>query len=307
MKKFNFFILIMITTLLISSCSKKIDNDSDTKILRIGFIADSFGLNEPTFSKKVHDSLTELNLSKKFKIIFKEGGLKKDYYTDIEELSKNCDIIICGYLMNDEIIKVSTEFPDKYFILLDGIASDDNNKPVHSDNIISIIFNENEKAYLAGKGISTSLKNNESAGLICIGDKNDINVRFIIDSFKKGVNEYNKNIEIKYRFIKDPNDSAEAINLFNELEAEKCKIVYLCNGGYVNSVIDNIKSSPPYIICEKIGDLTSEKCVLGVIEKDYKAALEKVLTEAEVNKLKGGVKIFGLTDKAISLKMNEAK
>jgi basic membrane lipoprotein Med (substrate-binding protein (PBP1-ABC) superfamily) len=297
----------MISTLLLSSCSKKIDNRSSAKILRIGFIADSFGLNEPTFSKKVYDSLTELNLSKKFKIIFKEGGLKKDYYTNIEELSKSCDIIICGYLMNDEVIKVSAEFPDKYFILLDGIASDDNNKPVYRDNIISIIFNENEKAYLAGKAISTSLKNSESAGLICVGDKNDVNVRFIIDSFKKGVNEYNKNIEIKYRFIKDPNDSAVAINLFNELEAEKCKIVYLCNGGYVNSAIDNINSPPPYIICEEIGDLTSEKCVLGVIEKDYKAALEKVLTEAEENKLKGGVKIFGLTDKAISLKMNEAK
>ncbi len=304
-KKLAFFILLIIFTVLLSSCSRKIDNRNGVKRLRIGFLADSFGLNEPTFSKKIYDSLTELNQSEKFKIIFKEGELKKDYFTNLKELSEDCDIIICGYLMNDEVLKVSTEFPDKYFILLDGIASNDDNKPVYRNNLISIMFNENEKAYLAGKAIGASLNKGESAGIICTGDKNDANVRFIIDSFNKGIEECNESFEIKYKFIKDPGDSAIALNLFNELKSEKCKIVYLCNGGYVNSIINSLKDPLPYIICEEIGNLTSEKCVLGIIEKDYKVVLEKVLAEAAENKLKGGIQIFGLTDKAINFKMNE--
>jgi len=305
-KKFTIFILFILFTILLSSCNGKIDLNN-VKKLRIGFLADSFGLNEPTFSKKICESLTELNSSKKYRIIYKESDLNKDYYTNIKELSENCDIVLLGYLMNDEILRVSAEFPEKYFILIDGIASDDNNKPVYRDNLTSIIFNENEKAYLAGKAIGESLNKDENAGIICVGNKNDPNARFIIDSFKKGIEEYNKSIEIKYKFIENPNDSAVALNLFNELAAEKCKIVYLCNGGYINSIIDNLKGPPPYIICEEMSDLTDKKCVLGVIEKNYKIVLEKVLAEAEENKSKGGVKIFGIIDKAISFKLSEKK
>ena len=43
--------------------------------------------------------------------------------------------------------------------------------------------------------------------------------------------------------------------------------------------------------------------VIGSMYEPYN--LEKVLAEAAENKLKGGIQIFGLTDKAINFKMNE--
>lgn len=291
----------MLFTNIASSCGKKPDNRSVEK-LNIGFLTDSMGLNDQTFNKKVYSSLVELNLSNKFNLIIRNGEVKDNYLNNLRKIAKICDIIICGYLMNDEVLEVSKEFPDKYFILLDGIASDSENKPVYRSNIVSIIFSEREKAFLAGETVSKSLINAEKVGIICVGEKDELHSRFIIDSFRKGIEKHRLNVEIKYRFIKDPNDSAIALNLFTELVKEECKIIYLCSGGYVTSIIDGLKSSHPFIICEEIGGVKDKENILGVIEKDYMVVLERIFKKVEEGKLKGGVEVFGLSDKAISLR-----
>jgi len=303
-KKFIIFALLITFLALSSSCRRKPLN-TNLRRLNICFCVDSLGLNEPVFNKKVYSALSEINLRSEFNIIIRRGELKENYLKNLKEFAVASDILICGYLMNDEILKVSLEFPRKYFILLDGIASDDKDMPVYRDNIVSCVFDESEKAFLAGEVTGIFLKKDEKAGIICVGDKLKSHSRFVVDSFRKGIEEHNSSVEIKYRFIKDPNDSAIALSLFNELSQEKCKIVYLCNGGYITSIFDSIESKYPLIISEEIGTATGGKNLLGTVDKNYKVVLETIIKDIVEKKLKGGINVFGLRDGAIIFRANE--
>lgn len=273
--------------------------------LNVCFCVDSLGLGDKVFNSNIIESFNEINLDDNYKFLIKECENKESYFENIKSAAENCDIIFCSYLMNDEVIKLSKEYKDKFFILLNGIVSDRENNPVIADNLISCIFSESDKATIAGEKTGEFLKEGGKAGIISVSDKYSPNIRLIIDSFKKGVSKNNKNCEIDYKFLSNANDFDQGLKLYNELINEGCKIIYLCDGSYVTSILDSVESNKTsLIIGGDFKDLIKPN-VFGVIEKDYKVVIKEIISDFENEKLAGGVKIFGIDSSSIKFKYNE--
>lgn len=298
LKKTLYPIILLIFVFSLYSCKEPFL--SADKKLCIGFCVDSLGLGDQVFNGKVIEALNELNRDSEFKFLIKECGTKENYTDNIRATIQNCNILFCSYLMNDEVLKLSSEFREKFFILLDGIASNQKNDPVIQDNVVSCIFSESDKAFIAGAKSQEFLKAGEKAGIICVGDKLSPNVRLNIDSFKSGIKRDEKKLEIIYKFLRNAEDSTQGLKLYSELTKEGCKLIYLCNGSYIKSILDSPERDKVFLIVDGIYEDLIKSNVLGLVERDYKVVLKKIIEDFKANKLKGGVQIFGMDSGALN-------
>lgn len=148
-------------------------------------------------------------------------------------------IIAPGFLQQDAIQAVSSEFPDTNFVLLDAVAE--------NDNVRSVLFREHEGSFLVGY-IAGLLTQTGTVGFV--GGMDIPLIRAFDLGYQEGVKAACADCEILSNYVGVTpdawNDPARAKELATAQQAQGADIIYAAAGASGNGVIDFVNETMCY-------------------------------------------------------------
>jgi basic membrane protein A len=125
-----------------------------TETYEIAMITDSGTIDDESFNQGTWEGIEEFcmenDLTYKY---YKPSEVSDDAYLDAIQLAVEggAEVVVTpGFLFETAVFDAQTQFPDTYFILIDGYPHAGDWAPVVEDNTLSIFFNEHESGFLAG-------------------------------------------------------------------------------------------------------------------------------------------------------------
>jgi len=169
----------------------------------VTIVTDTAGLGDQNFNdlavRGLDRAVAELGVTKN--VI--ESRDAAQYVPNLTAAAEQSDLTVgVGFLLTDAITEVAKQFPDKKFLLIDSVAE--------VENVASVLFREQEGAFLAGVVAGLTTKTNK-LGVIG-GVKIPPVVRYAV-GFEAGVKSVNPEAEVVVAYA----DNFEDPNLGREL------------------------------------------------------------------------------------------
>ncbi len=147
-------------------------------------------------------------------------------------------LVVCpGYLFEEPVYTVQTQYPDVHFILLDGEPHDADYNYATEDNVMAILFQEDEAGYLAGYALVKD-------GYTKLGFMGGMAVPAVIRygyGFVQGADaaaaEMGADVEIMYNYTGSFAATPEAQAMAASWYQNGTEVVFGCGGAVGNSVM----------------------------------------------------------------------
>ena len=320
MKKVLFSLLVLICALCFIGCG----GDADT--YEIAMVTDYGDITDQSFNQTTWEAVkayaTQNN--KTYAYYKPAGDSTAERVAKIEQaISQGAKVIVMpGFAFAESVYECQDEYPEVKFIALDVsesdvfgcfyvdpyatelVLKDENNKPHISENVVCVVFQEEEAGYLAGYAAVMDGQTN-------LGFLGGMAVPAVIRygfGFVQGVAAAaaEKNIEVNLwyvyggQFFGDATIKAE----MDKWVAEGCETIFACGGGIYTSVVEAIEGKAN---CHLIGvDTDQSKSLPGV---SVLTSAMKGLTDATMTGLDEFYGSWTIGGKVINygLKSNESK
>jgi basic membrane protein A and related proteins len=159
--------LVLAAGTLLGACGKTTDNNNDTskggnkvKAYKVSMVTDVGGVDDKSFNqsawKGLQDYGKENNLTKgKDGFDYLQSTSDADYSTNLNTLSRQgYDLVFgIGFLMHNAVDEIAKQQTDKKFAIIDD--------EVKEPNVASVLFKEQEAAFLAGVASALQTKTNK--------------------------------------------------------------------------------------------------------------------------------------------------
>lgn len=210
-------------------------------------------------------------------------------------------IVDLEYSHGEPIVEVAKDYPDTTFAILNQVQK--------GDNIVSVLFQEQEGSYLAGMlaaqvTTDTSIKGiNAEPILGVIGGTKSAGIDKFIAGFIEGAKAANPKIEVKVAYSNNFGDPALGQQMAKAMFEEGADIIYQIAGGTGIGVIQAAKESGHYAIgVDGDQDGLAPGNVLTSMVKRTDVAVENVVKDyAKDVKLGGTTVAFGLKEDGVGL------
>ena len=262
---------------------------SDKDNFSIAMVTDTGGVDDKSFNqsawKGVKDwgkaqSLTEGDNG----YAYLTSKTDADYKQNLNQLvRRDFDLVFgIGYLMDDSIKEISTENPDKQFAIIDSV--------VDADNVASVLFKEQEGAFLVGVVAATMSKTGK-IGFVGGVDIPVIN-RFHA-GFVAGAKAVNPDIEIEVNYTGAFDDASKGKIAANAMYSAGIDIIFHAAGGTGNGVFSEAKE-------RKAKDANAKVWVIGVDADQYEEGEVDASTNITLTSMLKGVDkaVIDIADKA---------
>lgn len=287
---------IIIASSMLVGCGNGSEGKGAKKTVKVGMVADVGGINDESFNQSAWEGLQKAKKDLGIEIKIIESKQQSDYIQNIETMvDDGMDLIIgVGYTMAEDIKTEANNYPEQQFAIIDETYED------IPKNVTPILFRENEAAYLTGLIAGRITKTNQVG---FIGGMDSAVVNRFEYGYKYGVNEANKDAQIKTQYAGTFGDAAKGKSIANQMYSGGADIILSAAGGTGLGVIESAKEQNKYAI--------------GVDMDQSKLAPDNVLTSAlkKVNvgvydtvkafvdgSLKGGeTKIYGLKQDGVGI------
>ena len=287
---------IIIASSMLVGCGNGSEGKGAKKTVKVGMVADVGGINDESFNQSAWEGLQKAKKDLGIEIKVIESKQQSDYIQNIETMvDDGMDLIIgVGYTMAEDIKTEANNYPEQQFAIIDETYED------IPKNVTPILFRENEAAYLTGLIAGRITKTNQVG---FIGGMDSAVVNRFEYGYKYGVNEANKDAQIKTQYAGTFGDAAKGKSIANQMYSGVADIILSAAGGTGLGAIESAKEQNKYAI--------------GVDMDQSKLAPDNVLTSAlkKVNvgvydtvkafvdgSLKGGeTKIYGLKQDGVGI------
>jgi basic membrane protein A len=271
------------------------------KEYKVGLVTDVGGLNDHSFNflanQGLEKAVKELGITKGVV----ESKQMTDYETNLSRFAQDKYnlVIAVGYLMQDAVEKVSKDYPDTKFMIIDSSITD---RP----NVASAMFKTEQCGYLVGvmsgliektPGIPNALGKN-SVGLVggmAIPPVNDY-----IAGFIQGAKSVNPAININLKYAGKFDDPALGKQTALSQIAAGADIVFPIAGGTGTGVIDAAKEKNVYAIgVDADQNYMAPQNVITSALKGMDTATFDIIKSAMEDKFKGGNVSFDLSNNGV--------
>jgi basic membrane protein A len=210
-------------------------------------------------------------------------------------------IVDLEYAHGEPMLEVAPDYPDTTFAILNQVQK--------GDNIVSVLFQEQEGSYLAGVlaaqvTTDTSIKGiNDKPILGVIGGTKSAGIDKFIAGFIEGARSVNPDIDVKFAYSNNFADPALGQQMAKAMFEEGADIVYQVAGGTGMGVIEAAKEAGHYAIgVDGDQDGLAPGAVLTSMIKKTDVAVEGVVKEyAKGVKLGGTTIAYGLKEGGVGL------
>ncbi|TWT12353.1 BMP family protein [Streptococcus sp. sy004] len=310
--------LTSVAVLGLAACSnRKAASSSEAATdLKVAMVTDTGGVDDKSFNQSAWEGLQAWG---------KENGLSKDngytYFQSSGEsefttnLSSAVDsgyqlVFGVGFALYDAVDKVAGDNPDTNFAIIDSVIEG-------KDNVASVVFADNEAAYLAGVAAAKATKTKQ-VGFIG-GMEGEVITRFE-KGFEAGVKSVDSSIKISVEYAGSFGDAAKGKTIAAAQYAAGADVIYQAAGGTGAGVFSEAKSiNETKNEDEKVwvigvdrdqseeGKYTSKdgkesNFVLASSIKEVGNALQSITNETKDGKFPGGkTTVYGLKDGGVNI------
>jgi basic membrane protein A len=210
-------------------------------------------------------------------------------------------VVDLEYSHGEPMVEVAKDYPDTTFAILNQVQK--------GDNIVSVLFQEQEGSYLAGLlagqvTTDTSIKGINAQPIIgVIGGTKSAGIDKFIAGFIEGAKAADPKIEVKVAYSNNFGDPALGQQMAKAMFEEGADIIYQIAGGTGIGVIQAAKESGHYAIgVDSDQDGLAPGNVLTSMIKRTDVAVENVVKSyAKGDKLGGTTVAFGLKEDGVGL------
>ena len=302
MKKI-FSALLMLTMLLLVACGGKTEEKgaapaakAETSGLKVGIVLSTGGLGDKSFNDSAHRGLekAKAELGVDFKYVEPASPSEDEQFLR-EYADAGYDLIIAtGFQMTKAAEKVSKDYPNIKFAMIDDV--------INATNVKSLIFKENEGSFLAGAAAAMASKTG------VIGFVGGIEVP-LIQKFEKGYNEgakyVNPNIKVINIYVggQNPfNDPVKGKEIALSEIKQGADVIYQAAGGTGIGVIDAAKESKVFAIgVDSNQDDVAPGTVLTSMLKNVDVAVFETVKAIKEGTFKPGIQEFGVKENGVGL------
>ncbi|MBY5044580.1 BMP family lipoprotein [Streptococcus agalactiae] len=310
--------LASIAVLSLAACGHRGASKSGGKSdsLKVAMVTDTGGVDDKSFNQSGWEGMQAWG---------KKNGLKKgagfDYFQSASEsdYATNLDTAVSsgyklifgiGLSLHDAIDKAADNNKDVNYVIVDDVIKG-------KDNVASVVFADNESAYLAGIAAAKTTKT-KTVGFVG-GMESEVITRFE-KGFEAGVKSVDKSIKIKVDYAGSFGDAAKGKTIAAAQYASGADIVYQVAGGTGAGVFSEAKSRNESLKeADKVwvlgvdrdqaaeGKYTSKdgkasNFVLASSIKEVGKSVELIATKTSKGKFPGGnVTTYGLKDGGVDI------
>ena len=278
MKKRKFGLLIssvVATGAILAACGSDDDASKDTSnndttgdkdateetasdALTIAMVTDIGGVDDKSFNQSAWEGIQEWGTANGLSkgdggYDYLQSDSEADYSTNLNKLiRRDFDLVFgVGYMMGDAITELAAENPDKYLAIIDAEAK--------ADNVASILFKEQEGAFLAGV-VAASMSESGKIGFVG-GTEIPVIQRFEA-GFIEGAKTVNPDIQIEINYTGVFDDASKGKIAANAMYSSGVDIIFHAAGATGNGVFAEAKE-------RKEKDPNANIWVIGVDADQY--------------------------------------
>ncbi|KXT76631.1 BMP family lipoprotein [Streptococcus sp. DD12] len=255
-KKLIGFGLLAVAGLALAACQRNTSSSSNSNGTKVAIVTDTGGVDDKSFNQSAWEGLQawgkENKLTKDTDYTYFQSDSESDYATNLDSaVSKGYNLIFgIGYNLHSAVESAAKENTKVNYVIVDDQITG-------LDNVKSVLFADNEGAYLAGIAAAKQTKTNK-VGFVG-GVESDTITRFET-GFKAGVASVNKDIQVDVKYVGSYNDAAKAKTIAATMYTDGADVIYHAAGGSGTGVFSQAKE-----IDEKLAADASEKVwVIGV-------------------------------------------
>lgn len=274
---------------------------SSAHAFKVGLVLDKGGKDDKSFNSSAFEGANRAK---------KELGIELKYVeaTDnnaIENLhrsfaNKDFDLIIgIGFAQADAVKKISQQFKEKKFVIIDGEVS--------ASNVKSVIFEEHQGSFLVG-AIAALKSTTGKIGFI--GGMDIPLIRRFEMGYKAGAEHANPKIKITSQYIgitgEAWNNPAKAKELSLAQYNSGVDVIYTAAGASNSGVFDGAEEKKKFAIgCDSNQDYLKPGFILTSMLKRVDIAVFEAIKDASQNKFKGEIVRYGLKEKGVDYSIDQ--
>lgn len=276
----------------------------------VAMVTDVGGIDDKSFNQSAWEGVQaygkEHNLEKSKGFDYLQSKSDADYDANLNALvRRNFDLIYgIGFMMEDAIAAIAEENPDNKFAIIDA--------EVKADNVVSVLFKEQEGAFLAGVAAA---KMSKSGTIGFVGGVDIPVINRFEAGFVEGAKAVNPKIEIKSKYT-GAFDKADLGKITaNSMYSAGADVIFHAAGATGNGVFSEAKE-------RKKKDPNANVWVIGVDADQYEegkiddktnvtltsmlkgvnTAVVDISNKAKNGKFPGGKKlVYGLAEDGVKL------
>lgn len=254
MKKFLALLLAltMILSLALTGCGKKeveekeetpIENSEEGKeeekeeipTISIGLVTDVGGIDDKSFNQGTWEGIERFANETGSETKYLQSENDADYIPNLSAFSdEELDLIVApGFLFEDSLKEVSTNFADQKYLIIDTV--------VDAPNVASAVFAEEQGSFLVG--VAAALKTQEAGKNIVgfIGGMDFDLIQKFEAGFEAGVKAVNPDIQVLVEYAGSFADAQKAQTLAAKMYDQGAYVIYHAAGASGNGLIKEAK------------------------------------------------------------------
>ena len=195
-------------------------------------ITDVGGVDDKSFNQSAWEGLTawgEENGKSKgvggYEYI--QSATEADFITNLTTGVNNGFNVVfgVGYILKDAMQETASNYPDTLFAIIDD--------QIEGENTTSVLFADNEAAFLAGVAAAKTTKTNHVG---FIGGMEGVVIDRFEAGFYEGVKSVSEDIEVTVQYVGSFADAAQAKSIANGMYSSGVDIIYQAAGNAGNGV-----------------------------------------------------------------------
>ncbi|MGT2929739.1 BMP family lipoprotein [Streptococcus dentasini] len=228
--------LAAVAVFTLAACSRSSQSGSDSSV-KAAIVTDTGGVDDKSFNQSAWEGLQawakENKLKKDTDYTYFQSDDESQYATNLDSaVSKGYNLIFgIGYNLHDAVSEAAESNSDTNYVIIDDVIKD-------QDNVASVLFADNEGAYLAG--IAAAMQSKTGKVGFVGGVESDTITRFET-GFKAGVASVDKNIEVETQYVGNYNDSAKGQTIAASMYSGGVDVIYHAAGGSGKGVFSQAK------------------------------------------------------------------
>ena len=250
--------------------------------ISVGIVLGAGSINDQSFNQSTWEGLQKAKADFGIEIKYLESKQESDYIQNIETLmDEDTDLIIgVGYQLKDSIEESAKNYPEQKFAILDETYD------TIQENVIPVVFKEEESAYLVGVMAAKMSKTNKVGFIGGLPAPSVVRHQY---GYKYGVTNTNKGKSIA-----------------KQMQSSNADIILAAAGDSGTGAIEAAKEANKYAIGvdRDQSDLAPENVLTSAVKKLNVASYDLVKDLVEGTFKGGAEKVYGLKEGGVGIVEN---
>ncbi|ASJ12358.1 BMP family lipoprotein [Thermococcus thioreducens] len=285
---------------------------------KIAIVYDVGGRGDLSFNDMAYIGAKKASEDFNLELVELQSNTEDDYVKNLETLAQQGDylvIIAVGFMMTDAVKKVAAEYPNQHFAIIDGFD------PEMPDNVMMILFKENEGSALVGalSALIAADSGKDKVGIVLgmeipVLYKFEGGYRFGVawaeDYYKQKTGKDVK-IDVLYQYTGTFTDPAKGYQAAKAQLDQGAWVIYQVAGGTGVGVFQaveeylkahNQKMGPPFAVgVDSAQDWIKPGAIIASMMKRVDVGVYTAVKDAVEGNFKGGVVELGLKEGGVGV------